>query len=181
MLGDHGILGTTVMYEEAMRVPLIMRAPWLGRDGRLLKGRVGHVDLVPTLLDLMGEPVTAELEGVSRGPVLRGEATLAGNDVFVGWNGRDRHDKTGFETDISAAEMENAAGAVRRTVITAEGWKLTLCVDDRRELYDLNAGPLETQNLFDDPAQGDRVRDLTSRIGAWQGKFGDAVPLPDVR
>ena len=52
-----------------------------------MDGSVGHVDLVPTMLDLIGESLPDHLEGKSLVPVLRGEETLAGNDVFIEWNG----------------------------------------------------------------------------------------------
>jgi arylsulfatase A-like enzyme len=39
MLGDHGILHKSVMYEEAIKVPLIVRAPWLDREAGVVKGR----------------------------------------------------------------------------------------------------------------------------------------------
>ena len=65
-----------------------------------------------------------------------------------------------------------------RSVITPDRWKLNLCAGDQCELYDLNNDPYEMNNLFDDPAQADRVRDMAARIRIWQGETGDTVPLP---
>ena len=55
MMGDHGILGKTVMYEESVKVPLLLRAPMLGVKQKVIGGNFSHIDLVPTLLELMGE------------------------------------------------------------------------------------------------------------------------------
>ena len=68
MLGDHGMLEKRSFYEEASRVPLLMRAPWLSSGQQRVEGSVGHVDLVPTMLDLIGESLPDHLEGKSLVP-----------------------------------------------------------------------------------------------------------------
>ncbi|NJN83887.1 MAG: sulfatase-like hydrolase/transferase [Caldilineaceae bacterium] len=88
MAGDHGILGKCVLYEESVRVPLLIRDPRRGSEQKLIPGNVSHIDLLPTLLDLMGQPIPAHLQGESRVAVLNGEHSLADNDVFIEWNGR---------------------------------------------------------------------------------------------
>ena len=179
MMGDHGILYKTVFYEPSVRVALLMRVPWLGRKQCMIPGRISQVDLVPTLLELMGEPVPDELQGTSRVPVLEGESTLAGNDVFIQWTGVG-HPTSGFSMDLSEREMETILQAPWRTIVSAEGWKLNLSPVDQCELYDLNADPYEQHNLFDDPAQRGRIRDLADRIRRWQERTGDDVVLPVV-
>ena len=89
MMGNHGILGKTVMYEEAVRVPLLIQAP--GVEAGQIPGNFSHIDLLPTVLDLMGEAIPDHVQGHSRAPVLRGDTTLAGNDIFIEWNGADGH------------------------------------------------------------------------------------------
>ena len=64
--------------------------------------------------------------------------------------------------------------------VVADRWKLNLCAGDQCELFDLRSDPHETRNLFDDPAQRDRIRDMTARIRAWQVRTGDTAPLPSV-
>ena len=53
LMGDHGILGKTLMYEESIKVPLLLRAPMLGAEPQRIGGQFSHIDLVPTLLDLL--------------------------------------------------------------------------------------------------------------------------------
>ena len=174
MAGDHGMLEKRSFYEEAARVPLLMRVPWLADEGRRLEGAFGHIDLVPTLLDLLGQPIPGHLQGQSRTAALRGEETLEGNDVFMEWNG------------ISAEIGDRQLGspAIDRMItlpwrsVVSEGWKLNLCAGDQCELFDLNSDPFEQRNLFNDPAHADRIRDLAARIRAWQVETGDHAPLP---
>ncbi|MFC1525578.1 sulfatase-like hydrolase/transferase, partial [Candidatus Latescibacterota bacterium] len=60
-MGDHGILGKTVMYEESIKVPLVIRAPMLSKAPRRIVGNFSHIDLAPTLLDAMGLGVPAQM------------------------------------------------------------------------------------------------------------------------
>jgi arylsulfatase A-like enzyme len=178
MMGDHALLRKCVNYEEALRVPLLVRIPGQ-TGGRRIQGRFSQTDLVPTLLDLLGEPIPAGLDGVSRAPALRGKAPWTAHDLFIEWNGLDSWDKAARELGVSTQEFATMNGPWR-TVISAEGWKLNLSQVDRCELYDLSEDPFEQVNRFADPAQRERIRDLAARIRAWQDRTGDAVPLPEV-
>ena len=180
MAGDHGMRGKVVMYEESIRVPLLVRVPWMGREGRRVPGAFGHIDLVPTLLDLMGEPLASHLEGESRVPALRGESTLEGNDVIIEWNEAPGIDYSHYAINLPAEEINRVKGMPWRTLVAGDGWKLNLSPVDQCELYDLNADPHELENLFDHPQQHHRVRDMAARIRAWQERTGDAVPLPQL-
>ncbi len=176
MMGDHAIFTKTVMYEEAMKVPLLVRVPRLGKKQQRIGGRMSQADLVPTLLDLMDQPIPSHLQGQSRASVLRGNQTLEENDVFVEWNGRDARGELTTEDDPND-ERECLDGAWR-SVISHEGWKLNLSPVDQCELYDLNADPPEMNNLFDDSKWKDRVRELGRRITRWQERTGDTCELP---
>ena len=175
MMGDHGMLEKRSFFEEASRVPLLMRVPWLSEEGKMVEGSVGHADLVPTLLDLIGEDVPDTLQGKSLQPVMKGEADLSENDVFVQWNGTSEEIVDRF---LGSAEINRMLALPWRSVITPDRWKLNLCAGDQCELYDLNSDPHEMNNLFNDPAQADRIRDMAARIRIWQGETGDTAPLP---
>lgn len=192
MMGDHGYFGKCVLYEEAIRVPLLVRVPWLGQAPRSVPGSISQIDLVPTLLDLLAEPIPAALQGQSRAAVVRGESTLAENDVFIEWNGPDGRPDRFFgqgsahlsepldETARQAAQEWQPVQGPWRSVISADGWKLNLSTTDQCELYNLRADPHELQNRFDDPEQQGRIRDLAGRVRAWQAQMGDHVPLPAI-
>lgn len=175
MGGDHGMLEKRSMYEESARVPLLMHVPWLSQEQTMLQGAAGHIDLVPTLLDLSGNDVPGHLQGKSLAPVLHGEQTLDGNDVFIEWNGvsdiDDRH--------LGSAEINLRNTQPWRTLVR-DGWKLALCATDQCELYDLENDPYEERNLFNDPDQKERIRNMAARIRLWQHKNGDHAPLPTV-
>ena len=176
MLGDHGMLEKRSMYDESSRVPMLMRVPWLSREQTTVPGSMSHIDLAPTVLDLLGDPVPYHMQGRSLVPTLSGGASLEDNDVFIEWNGffssmPDRH--------LGSAAIDRMNRLPWRTVVSG-GWKLNLCVGDQCELFDLENDPHEMRNLFDDPAQRDRVRDLAARIRDWQTETDDDAPLPAV-
>ena len=65
-----------------------------------------------------------------------------------------------------------------RSVVTHDRWKLNLCANDQCELFDLNNDPYEETNLFNDPAQRDRIRIMAAKIQFWQLEVNDTAPLP---
>ncbi len=179
MLGDHGMVRKMMMYEEAIKVPLLVRVPWLSTSGELVEGRVHHVDLIPTLLDLLGVSAPGHLDGTSRVPVLSGEATLADNDVVVEWNEPPGRRYAEHKMTVPAEEEQQLSGQPWRTIISSAGWKLNLNVEDRCELFDLNDDPHELRNLYYTLEQSEQVRDLKARVRRWQKRTGDEAPLPD--
>ena len=173
MAGDHGMLEKRSLYEEASRVPLLVHVPWLSKQQTRIGGVFGQIDLVPTLLDLARQPVPDQLEGESRVPVLRGEASLDDNEVFLQWNGVG-------DRNLGTPEINRMVAVPWRSVVTGDRWKLNLSPSDQCELYDLNRDPHEMHNLFDDPAHRDRVHAMSTRIRAWLHRLGDTTPLPDL-
>ena len=159
-MGEHNIFQKIVMYEGSVKVPFLVRVPWL--EAGMVTGRYSHIDTVPTLLDLLGLEVPGHLQGVSRAGVLRDGGSLDDNDVFIDWNGR------GIDLKFPLSELERMREIPHRAVVTGDGWKLNLSVGDQCELYDLNADPYELVNLFDDTAYSDRVVELARKIRRWQ-------------
>ncbi len=176
MLGDHGMLEKRSFYEEASRVPLLMRVPWLSAGQQRVDGSVGHIDLVPSILDLLGESQPDHLEGKSLAPVLLGEETLDDNDVFIEWNGISPETRDRF---LGSGAINRMLAMPYRSAIS-DRWKLNLCAGDQGELFDLRSDPHEQTNLFDDPAHRDRIRDMAARIRMWQHETGDSAALPGV-
>jgi len=185
LVGSHAMLELRSFYEPVSRVPLLIRAPGMGREQRFVDGNFSQVDLVPTLLDLVGQPIPPYLQGVSRADVLAGNATLEGNDIFMQHNGFGDRDLTSEESKPTlskekADEMNYLNNLPWRSVVTADRWKLNLSPGDQCELFDLNTDPYEMTNLYDDPAQRDRIRGMAARIRVWQDDMGDTAALPTV-
>jgi arylsulfatase A-like enzyme len=122
---DHGRLehGTSY-YEEMMRVPLIVRVPGEGQ-GKVIRQQVGLIDIMPTVLDLVGVRHSLDLQGVSLRPLLDGAGAPE-------------------RLMFAEASMVPALDAAVRT----NHWKYIHWAGQRRqELYDLEADPRERHNL----------------------------------
>jgi arylsulfatase A-like enzyme len=181
MAGDHGMLEKRTFYEESSKVPLLLHVPWLKDQAGTIPGNIGHIDLIPTLLDLMNQPQDEQLQGVSRAGSLAGGKSLEENDVFVQWNGAGDRDLGNAETNAFGAVARRSIVASRQTTDGGlQRWKLNLSADDLGELFDLTQDPYEMINLFDQPEHRDLIVDLAARITAWQEQTGDEIPLPSI-
>jgi arylsulfatase A-like enzyme len=175
MMGEHSLMAKGCFYEQAVSVPLLMRVPWLSRQPHVVRGAVSSVDIVPTLLDLMGRPIPSAIQGRSRAGVLAARGSLEDNHAVVQWNGPDVvKNLAGPEAEIARISGQPYRSLVHR------GWKLNLCAADRGELYDMNSDPCEEKNLLDDPKHRPRAREMAARLRKWQAETGDTAPLPDV-
>ncbi|MBI4624345.1 MAG: sulfatase-like hydrolase/transferase, partial [Verrucomicrobia bacterium] len=171
-LGAHRMVGKSVMYEESVRIPCFVKAPGV-RGGHRVMSSWSHIDMTPTLLDLMGQPVTDGLAGRSRAAEIRGESAPA-QDVFVQWNFNKAGD--GEKTPADDAS-QRAIREATRAVFTPDGWKLCLSDADRCLLFNRREDPYEQRNLFYRGGHREVVARLTKEIHAWQKRAGDKLAL----
>src|SRR2546426_3942080 len=80
-LGAHHLFAKEVMFEEAARVPLLVRLPGQKR-GKIVPQPVSHIDFLPTLLDILGQQKRSECAGKSLVPLIHNEETPTEN-VFI--------------------------------------------------------------------------------------------------
>ena len=73
-LGEKGLTGHVYPYDFNLMVPLIVALPGREHAGRRVEQQVSLVDLVPTILELVGLPVPDGLDGSSLLPLIAGEA-----------------------------------------------------------------------------------------------------------
>ena len=74
---EHGNKGhQKSLYDEVLRVPLIVRWPGRLDAGRVVDDQVRLIDVAPTIASLAGVPLSAEVQGRDLGPLMRG-GTLA--------------------------------------------------------------------------------------------------------
>jgi arylsulfatase A-like enzyme len=183
MMGSHRLLAKCVMYQEAVRVPLLIRLPGR-RRGHRVSGPVSQIDIVPTLLDFMGQPIPEHLPGKSLRGRMAGDTAAPAENVFIMWGGSNNGitDRVGqvaipdWMTELApCAEIEAAFRDPVRAVITPDGWKLNYSPLGEHELYNLGQDPGETRNLARETGGVDIFNRLTDDIRAWQQKVADPV------
>ena len=173
-LGAHRLFGKEVMFEEAVRIPWLIRVPGQ-RRGRMVRRPVSHIDFIPTLLDLLGKTTTPVCQGKSLLPVMRGDDGSP-ESVFIEWAPNRTKVKKGTKLAARRA-IKRAIDESTRTVISADGWKLCLRDKDLSELYNLKDDPLETRNLYQDRQYAPVVSRCAGEIHLWQEKTHDTIKL----
>ena len=147
--GEHGLGGKHGPYEEAIRVPLLVRYPKLIRPGTVIDSLALNIDFAPTFLAAANVAVPDDMQGRSLLPLLRGDMTAA---------------RTSF-----LAEFFLGSGTPRFPTWQAvrdARWKYVRYVGmpDMDELYDLQADPLEMTNLVHAPAAQSALRALQAEL-----------------
>lgn len=165
-LGEQNMWGKHTSFENAARVPLIVRAPNSAGNGRRSMALVELVDLYPTLVDLAGLPAPDHLEGISFRAVL---------------DQPDRKWKTAVFTDQPARGNWDQGGSIIGRSMRTDRYRYTEWVnrsDDHvvaRQLFDHEADPLETNNLAADSQNQDLVERLQRQLTTgWQDAAGPA-------
>jgi arylsulfatase A-like enzyme len=173
-LGAHHLFGKETMFEEAARVPFLIRLPGQTR-GKTVPHSVSHIDFVPTLLDLLGQPNHPQCAGKSLLPLTNEEAAPPEN-VFLEW----APNRTKVRKGTKLARRRTVKRAVEestRTIITSDGWKLCLRDKDLNELYNLNDHPFETHNLYADRQCASVISRLIADIHRWQESTNDKLRI----
>ena len=173
-LGAHHLFGKETMFEEAARVPWLIRLPGQTRQ-KMISHPVSHIDFVPTLLDLLGQSNHPQCAGKSLLPLIN-DATALPNNVFLEWAPNRTKIKKG--TKLARRRMiKRAVEESTRTVVTPDGWKLCLRDKDSNELYNLKDDPFETRNLYSDTQYASVVSRLAGEISQWQEATNDKLKL----
>jgi choline-sulfatase len=145
MLGERGLWYKMAFFEAAARVPLIVRVPG-GHGGARIAEPVSLLDVMPTVLDLVGEPLDLERQdGTSLMPLIEHRGTRAG--PVVG--------------EYLAEGVSAPAVMLRRGP-----YKFVACGTDPDQLFDLDADPSELANLAADPRQADVVASFRDELAA---------------
>ena len=115
-LGDHGLYDKRFMYEESLRMPLLVRWPAAVRPGSRAEAMALNVDFAPTFLEAAGVAVPASMQGRSLLPLLRGEtpAGLAHRDLLP-LLPRPRATTTRAPTTASGRRPTSSSTSGRRT------------------------------------------------------------------
>ena len=144
MLGDHGLLlKGPMMYEGAVRVPLIMRWPGRLPVGERRTELVQWIDLGTTFLSLAGLPPLATDQGIDLLPLARGDADAGRR----GWALSEYLDSGHpYDPPVFLTMLRYAA----HKLIVQHGAPAT-GRPRTGELYDLASDPQELRNLWDDP------------------------------
>jgi len=193
---DHGIAWPGMkccLTDHGTGVMLIMRGPSGGEftGGKVVDAMVSHIDIFPTVCDLLGIDPPAWLQGVSFLPVVRGQAEEVRKAVYAEVSFHAAYEpKRSIRTQRwkyirrfdgrTRRVLPNVDPSAPRQLWVDNGW-----LDDKpvaaEQLYDLLFDPAERANLTGDPAYAEVLADLRGRLAEWMKRTGDPLvhgPMP---
>ncbi|HSU19755.1 MAG TPA: sulfatase [Acidobacteriaceae bacterium] len=168
-LGDHGWFDKRFMYEQALRVPWMIRLPDQQAKSGVRSQFTMNIDNAPTVLDLVGLPVPGEMQGRSLVPLIKSD-TLPGEPEEVYYH---------------YYEFGPPHWVAPHYGIRTDRYKLIYYYKRNEwELFDLQKDPDEMDNLVIE--NGLRVaagyesviKDLASRLQALRSKYKDSTGAP---
>jgi N-acetylglucosamine-6-sulfatase len=143
--GEHRLTKKSAVYEESIRVPLVVRFDPLGELGRIEQQLVTNIDLAPTIA-AVAELDAPEMEGRSLVPLLAGQEVAWRSDFLV-------EHVAGGRTDAPTYCAVRSDRHVYAYYATGE-----------EELYDLRSDPHQLDNRAADPGMASLLEDMRHRL-----------------
>ncbi|TWT50604.1 Arylsulfatase [Rubripirellula amarantea] len=203
---DHGAqfpFGKWTLYDEGIRVPLIVARAGEVKAGSRTDAMVSWIDLLPTLIDIGGGHVPEKLDGRSFKAVLDGESDSHRDRIFTVHSGdrmmnvylsrsvrTDRykliwnpHPEFAFTTHIDLLRRTTSGDYFEEWTQAAKTDEHAAKVLARYygrpefELFDLKSDPHELNNLAGNSDLADVQQSLTSELNAWIQEQGDQLTV----
>jgi len=168
---DHGCR----VYDEQIRVPLVMRFPNGRWAAKRVQAQVSHVDLMPTILDVVGIEATKGGSGRSLVPILGAdEPDVDPRPMFSNCraeSGRVPHVPAELLKDGLVSAVRLPTVKLIEYPTAAGGWY--------QELFDLTSDPAEQRNLAAERPEGVRV--LHTLLEQWRAETGAERVVPRLK
>jgi N-sulfoglucosamine sulfohydrolase len=185
---DHGLAmprAKCTLYDPGIEIALLMRWPQGGLpEALVVGGLVSNVDVLPTLLEILGVPMPGDVQGRSFLPLLRGESIAGRAAVYAEKTYHSYYDPMrairterhkyirNFETSFAV----EVPGDVQLGSIFREHVELYQgSQHPPTELYDLHSDPLEQCNLAGGESHVEIERELDSELWTWMEQTDDPL------
>lgn len=190
---DHGIAfpgHKCNLTDRGIGVMLIVRGPGGFTGGKVIDGMVSHIDLFPTICDLLGIESPNWLQGKSMMPLIRGEAEEINEHIFAEVTYHAAYEpQRGVRTqrwkyirrygDQVTPVLPNCDDSPSKDAWLAHGWPGR--VTPQEQLYDLVFDPGETANLAAEPSMQPILDEMRQRLDRWMRETHDPLlqgPVP---
>jgi arylsulfatase A-like enzyme len=168
MAGEHGLYAKKTYYRSAMQVPLLIRYPARFASGQVVSSLVDpSVDTMPTLLELLGIPIPAAVQGKSYLSLLEGSDQSIRELIY-------------YEI-LREMEGEERFPVPERGIRTLE-WLYIRTQAAPKALFDLSKDPFELVNLIGVPAYQTISADLETlfqtQMSVLEDDWSKEAPFP---
>jgi len=158
MFGSQGRVAKNTFYEEASRIPYLMRWPGKISAGAVSDACISSVDFMPTLLGLLELPIPSTVEGEDLSHLVLGQAGPEPEFSFLQNTGACAVWANGYEWR-----------AIRDKQYTFAIYK----VDGKELLFDNIADPYQMNNLAEDPAYDAKRGEMKAKMYAKMESISD--------
>jgi arylsulfatase A-like enzyme len=184
---DHGIPfpgAKATLYDRGLGVMLIMRGPGGFSGGHVRDGLVSHIDIYPTLCELVGAERPSFLQGTSLMPLVRGEASEVNDAIFAGstWHAAyepQRAVRTSrwkyirrFDDRVHPV-LPNTDDGPSKDYLLRHGWGDRIVPPE--QLYDLVFDPGESSNVAGEDWAGPALEEMRGRLEGWMADTDDPL------
>lgn len=166
--GEHGFFNKMWMYEEALHLPLIIHLPGV-KSASTNSNMVSMLDVAPTILDLAGVSVPADMQGVSMKPLLLKQPVQWRDAFYYHYYGAAGATEANW---IASHEILGVRTKDRKLVYYPK-------VQDAPfwEYFDLTKDPTEMHNLYHDAAYQEEIRQATNQLHQLMVQYRDEQAL----
>ncbi len=151
LMTEHGLVGKALLYEESIRVPLIIYDPRVPKSARGQRRNelVLNIDIAPTILSAAGVEIPEFMQGKNLMPLVWGEKIKWRKEIFC---------ENLYKHKLRPYPLCEAVRTKR--------WKY-ICYSDQKpiveELFDLKNDPLEIENLVNNKKYRQTLKSLRKR------------------
>ena len=157
-IGDHGWYDKRWMYEESLKMPLIVKWPGVIKPGSRNTDLVQNLDYAETFLEMAGAEVPSDMQGKSLVPLMKGERPADWRKSIY----------------YHYYEYPSYHMVPRHNGIRTERYKLIHFYEfGEWEFYDLKTDPDELTNLYGKPAHAEKIAGIKKQLEELRGHYGD--------
>jgi hypothetical protein len=177
-MGQHrAVRKSMFLYDALLHVPMIWHVPGITR-GRRTHALAQGIDIFPTLVELTGGKLSGDLPGRSLKPMMHGQDDTDPNHAIFTSAGYGEWPRELIETHrLSSADVNLPLHTLvedggdefqyRQAMIRSQEWKLLMSESRPPELYHMNGGWIERENVFNNNSFANVRRDLEKRLKEW--------------
>jgi N-acetylglucosamine-6-sulfatase len=162
-LGEHGWSDKRFMYEESMRMPLVIRYPKMVKPGSRSRLLVGNSDFAPTLINLAGGSIPGYMQGRSFATELKGETPGNWRDALYYRYWMHGQLRVPAHFGIRTSDYKLIFFYGRHYASEMPRWSMS-ATPVAWELYDMKNDPQESTNLYGRPEYDGVVKKLKQQL-----------------
>jgi len=185
MFAKHGRFGRAggvrgTLYDEVVHIPMIMKIP--KQNGKRISGLLQMIDVMPSLLDILGLQQPRGLQGKNVVPLITGEILEINDYVFTGSEFGIEEGRLTWPAYTTQSVNESLRSKGRKLIYEAQLDEKGKIAEEAYEFYNLNDDPDELYNLVDkEPVEAARFKKILKNwASSAKGYDAETLSVPQL-